>query len=137
MGIILKNKETSEITFYLKGADSIMKEFITSKQKKAFIDEECKDLSRGGLRTLVITRKILTEEFYTKWSENYEKAYNRLDIDHKQISRLMNELEYGVLLLGITAIEDKLQNNLKSTIENLRSAGIKIWMITGDKMETA
>lgn len=49
----------------------------------------------------------------------------------------MNELEHGVTLLGITAIEDKLQNNLKSTIESLRSAGIKVWMITGDKMETA
>lgn len=49
----------------------------------------------------------------------------------------MNELEYGVSLLGITAIEDKLQNNLKSTIESLRAAGIKVWMITGDKMETA
>lgn len=71
MGIILKNKETGQILFYLKGADSIMKEFIPSQQKKAFIDEECKDLSMSGLRTLVITRKVLTEEFYQKWSDNY------------------------------------------------------------------
>jgi phospholipid-translocating ATPase len=49
----------------------------------------------------------------------------------------MNELEYGVDFLGVTGIEDKLQNSLKSTIESLRSGGIKIWMITGDKMETA
>ena len=49
----------------------------------------------------------------------------------------MNELEHGVSFLGITGIEDKLQDNLKSTIESLRSGGIKVWMITGDKMETA
>jgi phospholipid-translocating ATPase len=91
----------------------------------------------NGLRTLVITRKILTKEFFTKWSDQYEKAYNKLEIDQKTISRLMNELEYGMSFLGITGIEDKLQENLKPTIENIRSAGIKVWMITGDKMETA
>ena len=49
----------------------------------------------------------------------------------------MRELEYGVSFLGVTGIEDKLQRNLKSTIESLRGGGIKMWMITGDKMETA
>ena len=43
-----------------------------------------------GLRTLVITYKKLPEDFYKKWSAEYEKAYNRLDIDHKTITRLMN-----------------------------------------------
>ena len=64
MGIILRNTSNGEIHFYLKGADAIMKEFISSKQKKAFVDEECKDLSMTGLRTLVITRKKLSQEFY-------------------------------------------------------------------------
>ena len=49
----------------------------------------------------------------------------------------MNQLEDGVDFLGITGIEDKLQKKLKSTIESLKSANIKIWMITGDKVETA
>jgi phospholipid-translocating ATPase len=78
MGIILKNTKTDEYIFYLKGADAIMKEFITSRQKRAFIEEECKDLSMTGLRTLVITGKKLPKEFYIKWSEEYEKAYNKL-----------------------------------------------------------
>ena len=137
MGIILINQETQEICFYLKGADAVMKDLIPSRPKKAFIEEECKDLSMGGLRTLVIARKVLSKEFYTKWCSEYEKAYNQLEVDQKEIGRLMNELEYGVSFLGITAIEDKLQNNLKSTIECLRGGGIKMWMITGDKMETA
>jgi hypothetical protein len=45
-----------------------------------------------GLRTLVITRKILTTEFFTKWSQEYDKAYNKLEIDQRTINRLMNEL---------------------------------------------
>ena len=90
-----------------------------------------------GLRTLVISCKKMSEEFYQKWSTQYEKAYNKLEIDQKTINRLMGELQYGVDFLGITGIEDKLQNSLKSTIESLRSGGIKVWMITGDKMETA
>jgi phospholipid-translocating ATPase len=59
MGIILRNNKTGEIVFYLKGADAVMKEFVISKQKRGFIEEECKDLSMTGLRTLVITRKVL------------------------------------------------------------------------------
>ena len=78
MGIILRNKETDEHCFYLKGADVVMKEFVPSRQKKSFIEEECRDLSMSGLRTLVLARKILTKEFYDKWSSEYEKAYNKL-----------------------------------------------------------
>jgi phospholipid-translocating ATPase len=90
-----------------------------------------------GLRTLVITKKKLSPEFFERWTKEYEMAYNKLEIDHKTIEKLMNELEIGVEFLGITGIEDKLQGSLKSTIESLRSGGIKIWMITGDKLETA
>lgn len=92
MGIILKNVKNGEIHFYLKGADAIMKDFITSRQKKGFIEEECKDLSMTGLRTLVITRKVLTAEFFAKWSQEYDKAYNKLEIDQRTINKLMNEL---------------------------------------------
>jgi magnesium-transporting ATPase (P-type) len=68
MGIILENKKTNEIVFYLKGADATMKDFVPSRQKKAFIEEECKDLSMSGLRTLVIARKVLSADFFKKWS---------------------------------------------------------------------
>ena len=104
MGIILKNTRTNEYIFYLKGADAVMKEFIANRQKRAFIEEECKDLSMTGLRTLVISCKKLTDDFYDKWSAQYEKAYNKLEIDQKTIQRLMNQLEYGVDFLGITGI---------------------------------
>lgn len=69
-----------------------MKEFISNRQKRAFIEEECKDLSMTGLRTLVISGKQLTSDFFSKWSKDYETAYNRLEIDQKTITRLMNDL---------------------------------------------
>lgn len=60
MGIILQNLKTKQYVFYLKGADTIMRQFITDLQKKSFIDEECRDLAMEGLRTLVICQKVLT-----------------------------------------------------------------------------
>ncbi len=81
MGIILRNATTGKITFYIKGADSIMKEFIHSRQKKGFIDEECKDLAMTGLRTLIFAKKELSEDFYKDWSSQYEKVYNQIELN--------------------------------------------------------
>ena len=60
-----------------------MKDFVPSRQKKAFIDEECKDLSMTGLRTLVISKKSLKEEHFQQWAARYEQAYNKLEVDKK------------------------------------------------------
>lgn len=111
-----------------------MKTFISNRQKKGFIDEECKDLSMTGLRTLVISKKSLKKDQYEQWAANFEEANNKLEVDKREIERLMNQIENGVEFLGVTGIEDKLQNKLKPTIESLKSAKIKVWMITGDKV---
>lgn len=60
-GYKARQKGKEEYVFYLKGADSVMKDFVQNRQKKGFIEEECKDLSMTGLRTLVITKKVLTK----------------------------------------------------------------------------
>ena len=104
MGIILKKltslknseneseKKKEEFIFYLKGADIVMKQFVTNRQKRGFIEEECKDLSMTGLRTLVITKKVLTKDFFQSWSKRYEGEYNKLEINHAEIDKLMFEL---------------------------------------------
>jgi magnesium-transporting ATPase (P-type) len=68
---------------YLKGADAVMKNFVNNRQKKGFIDEECKDLSMTGLRTLVISKKDLKEDQYNSWSQKYQEANNKLEVDKK------------------------------------------------------
>lgn len=60
-----------------------MKNFINNRQKKGFIDEECKDLSMTGLRTLVISKKQLKEDKYNAWSQKYQEANNKLEVDKK------------------------------------------------------
>jgi phospholipid-translocating ATPase len=99
--------------------------------------EQCENLAREGLRTLVITQKQIKKEDFLKWNQAYNDAKadmnNRKESMRKVLSSLENEME----LLGITGVEDKLQDNVAATIESLRLAGIQIWMLTGDKVETA
>lgn len=135
MGIIIKNNETDEIVFYLKGADSVMTLLVG---KNDWLDEECGNMAREGLRTLVVARKNISHDEYLKFNEKLNNAMlslsNRNIITQNIISA---HLEKNLELLGIVGIEDKLQNNVKQTLETLRNAGIKVWMITGDKVETA
>ena len=68
MGIIVKQEETGRITFFLKGADLVMKETVPEVQR-GFLLDECENLASNGLRTLVLTQKILNDEEYEKWEK--------------------------------------------------------------------
>jgi phospholipid-translocating ATPase len=116
MGIIVRNCVNNRITFYLKGADSVMRDLVLNKQKRGFIDEECRDLSMTGLRTLVISKKEMQEEQYCSWAKKYHEACNKLEVVAREMEGIMGELESGMEFLGITGIEDKLQDKLKSSI---------------------
>ena len=136
MGIILKNRETDKITFYLKGADAIMKEKVPQRQRGYLLDI-CETLAAEGLRTLVITEKNLSEDEFTKWNKIYQDATQSMTRRQENIKRAIESLEVNMKFLGITGVEDKLQDDVLSTLETLRHAGIKVWMLTGDKIETA
>ncbi|KAK8844583.1 hypothetical protein IAR55_006430 [Kwoniella newhampshirensis] len=136
MGIIVRDRSTGGITFVQKGADVIMSKIV---QKNDWLDEECGNMAREGLRTLVLGRKKLTEDGYTEFDKQYKAAQlrpgeERADKIQQVISKY---LESEVELLALTGVEDKLQEDVKSTLELLRNAGLKIWMLTGDKIETA
>ena len=135
MGIILQNTETKEIVFFQKGADSIMKKIVRSSD---WLDEECANMAREGLRTLVIGRKTLSLQQYHEFQKELDQAKISVSDRAERIQRVVSEfLERDLELLGLTGVEDQLQNNVKLTLELLRNAGIKIWMLTGDKIETA
>lgn len=137
MGIIVKdlNFNENEIWFMEKGADTVMGAIVNSND---WLDEETGNMAREGLRTLVIGRKKLNINLYQEFVNNYQEAsitmYNRESSMQRVIGHY---LETGVELLGLTGVEDKLQKDVKTSIELLRNAGIKIWMLTGDKVETA
>ena len=136
MGIILRNKKYKHIIFYLKGAENVMTKFV-KKEYIGYIKENAENLAMKGLRTLVLTQRILSEEEFQNWEKEYEEAsasmINRKENMAKVVSKLENDMDF----LCVTGVEDLLQDDVYSTIDNLRSAGMKIWMLTGDKVETA
>ena len=80
---------------------------------------------------------IISEDEYDAWSRRYEEAMATLDDREAKVEAVSDELERNLRLLGATAIEDRLQDGVPETIADLKRAGIKIWVATGDKLETA
>ncbi|EGR32280.1 hypothetical protein IMG5_090120, partial [Ichthyophthirius multifiliis] len=136
MGIIVKQLETNRYIFYLKGADTVMKNKIPEYQR-GFLLDACENLAREGLRTLIITQKYLTQNQYEEWANRYFQANTQLQNREEKKKEVLQSIEKNMEFLGITGVEDKLQDEVCQTLESLRNAGISIWMLTGDKLETA
>lgn len=124
-----------DVWFFQKGADTVMTSNVAAND---WLDEETANMAREGLRTLVIGRKKLVPHQYESFSKAYKEA--SLALQHRDAgmaSVVKAHLEHDLELLGVTGVEDKLQIDVKPSLELLRNAGIKIWMLTGDKIETA
>lgn len=146
MGIILQffqgvessmsaTDQPGEIWFYQKGADTVMTAIVAAND---WLDEETANMAREGLRTLVVGRKKLSAQQYQDFASAYKQASLSLqDRDDNMMTIVEDHLEHNIELLGVTGVEDKLQEAVKPSLELLRNAGIKIWMLTGDKVETA
>jgi phospholipid-translocating ATPase len=129
------NLEAGEIWFYQKGADTVMTAIVAAND---WLDEETGNMAREGLRTLVVGRKRLSVQQYNEFSANYKEASVAINGRDVGMARVVSDyLEHDLELLGVTGVEDKLQKDVKPSLELLRNAGIKIWMLTGDKVETA
>lgn len=141
MTMVLR-EPTGEIIVYTKGADSVILERLDESSKatqaylratKAHLDE----FSKVGLRTLLFGSKRLTEDEWQTFNHQWHEASTRIEGRDEALEVLADEFERDLALVGASAIEDKLQEGVPETIANLRKAGIKIWVITGDKQETA
>ena len=136
MGIILKNKKHGHIIFYLKGAENVMKNY-SKEEYRGYINENAENLATKGLRTLVLTHKLLNEKEFEKWNKEYKEATTSMENRKEKMAEIISKLEYDMEFLCVSGVEDLLQDEVATTIENLRNAGMKIWMLTGDKVETA
>jgi phospholipid-translocating ATPase len=136
MGILLRNKKYNHIIFYLKGAENVILKYV-KEEYKGYIKENAENLADKGLRTLVLTQKIVSEEFYQNWKIEYDNALTSMENRKGKIAEAISKLENDLDFLCVTGVEDLLQDNVNTTIDKLRDAGIKIWMLTGDKIETA
>jgi len=85
----------------------------------------------------LVVERTLDPEVYSEWNSRYQEACFSLQDRESKLDKLAEEIERDFILIGSTAIEDKLQDGVGDTIENLKKAGIKVWVLTGDKVETA
>lgn len=99
--------------------------------------EHIEEFSTEGLRTLMYSFRWLSKNEYEEFRLKYEAAKTALVDRAKQIEEIGSSIEKDFELVGATAIEDKLQEGVSEAIEKLRRAGIRMWMLTGDKRETA
>ncbi|UYV80522.1 ATP9A [Cordylochernes scorpioides] len=191
MGIIVRDRGTGEITFYMKGADVVMSSIV---QYNDWLEEEvgCGNMAREGLRTLVVAKKVLTEEQYQEFEAScphlypwirspyrvlsagpaeprgtlvlsattgtlvlstteqdveagdsdvplgrYQQAKLSLQERGLRMATVLDSLARDMELVCVTGVEDMLQEEVRRTLELMRNAGIKVWMLTGDKLETA
>ena len=132
-----------EILVMSKGADSVLLPLLKNPddpEVKALIDQTNVYLdgyARTGLRTLLIVEKEISQDEYAGWSLRYKGASESLQGRDAKLIECAAELEHSFELVGSTAIEDKLQEGVPETIEHIKAAGIKLWVLTGDKIETA
>ena len=139
MSIIVKDK--SGIKLYIKGADCEICKRLSKKSLKKenydIISNGLINFSKKGLRTLMIAYRKIRQEDYDSWVNRLHE--DELNIQNKQklIDRLYDIIENNLVLIGGTVVEDKLQDRVPETIKEFRSAGIKIWVLTGDKLDTA
>lgn len=130
-----QDPNSGEIWFYQKGADTVMSSIVVEND---WLDEETANMAREGLRTLVVGRKRLSHEQYREFTRHYQEASLAISGRDANMQGVVGQyLERDLELLGVTGVEDKLQKDVKPSLELLRNAGIKIWMLTGDKVETA
>jgi len=140
MSVILRNVADSRRIFLLsKGADNVIFERLKpdNDDLKALTDQHLQEFANQGLRTLTLAYKIIREDEYAAWSERYQNANAELDDREIKVEALCDEIERDFRLLGATAIEDRLQDGVPEAIADLKRAGIKVWVATGDKLETA
>uniref|UniRef100_A0A672SSF2 Phospholipid-transporting ATPase n=1 Tax=Sinocyclocheilus grahami TaxID=75366 RepID=A0A672SSF2_SINGR len=135
MSVILQ-KPSGEKVLFTKGAESAVLPYTTSGEidkTRVHVDE----FALKGLRTLVVACRHFSADEYQEVDRRLHEARTALQQREERLVEVFNFIEKDLELLGATGVEDKLQDKVQETIESLRLAGIKVWVLTGDKHETA
>ncbi|KAK9150198.1 hypothetical protein Syun_008507 [Stephania yunnanensis] len=137
MSVVVRDFQDGKILLLTKGADEAVFPYACSgRQIRTFV-EAVEQYSQLGLRTLCLAWRELKEDEYYEWSSMFKEANSTLVDREWRLAEVCQRLEHDLEILGVTAIEDRLQDGVPETIETLRKAGINFWMLTGDKQNTA
>ncbi|XP_058252929.1 probable phospholipid-transporting ATPase IA isoform X2 [Hemibagrus wyckioides] len=137
MSVIMRTP-SGKIRLYCKGADTVIYDRLAdSSRYKDITLKHLEQFATEGLRTLCFAVADISESLYQQWQEVHHRACTSLQNRALKMEESYELIEKNLQLLGATAIEDKLQDHVPETIETLMKADIKIWILTGDKQETA
>ncbi|XP_043834358.1 phospholipid-transporting ATPase IC isoform X2 [Dromiciops gliroides] len=137
MSIIVRTPE-GHIRLYCKGADTVIYERLHPMNPTKQETQDALDVfANETLRTLCLCYKEISENEYEEWNKKFMAASIASSNRDEALDKVYEEIEKDLILLGATAIEDKLQDGVPETISKLAKADIKIWVLTGDKKETA
>ncbi|XP_034147602.1 phospholipid-transporting ATPase IA isoform X5 [Esox lucius] len=137
MSVIMRTP-SGKIRLYCKGADTVIYDRLAdSSRYKEITLKHLEQFATEGLRTLCLAVAEISESSYQQWLEVFHRASISLQNRALKLEESYELIEKNLQLLGATAIEDKLQDKVPETIETLMKADIKIWILTGDKQETA
>uniref|UniRef100_A0A674CHC2 Phospholipid-transporting ATPase n=1 Tax=Salmo trutta TaxID=8032 RepID=A0A674CHC2_SALTR len=135
MSVLVRTK-SGDIMLFCKGADSS----IFPRVRQDEVDRIRMHVERNateGYRTLCVAYKLLSSEEYDQADTGLREAKLALQDREEKLMAVYNQVETGMSLIGATAVEDRLQEEAAETMEALQGAGMKVWVLTGDKMETA
>ncbi|XP_061742847.1 probable phospholipid-transporting ATPase VD [Nerophis ophidion] len=148
MSVVVRHPVTGQVVVYTKGADSVIMDLAETPKGAEQAPESYSHIrertqkhldsyAREGLRTLCIAKKVMEEEEYEAWRRKHLLAESSIENREELLLDSAQRLETNLTLLGTTGILDRLQEEVPETIECLQRAGIKVWVLTGDKQETA
>lgn len=127
-----------KVRIYTKGADTVILERLA--KGCPYVEstlQHLEDYATEGLRTLCLAMREVPDDEYQRWSAIYDKAATTINNRGEELDKAAELIEKDLVFLGATAIEDRLQDGVPDTIHTLQTAGIKIWVLTGDRQETA
>uniref|UniRef100_A0A8C9EX18 Phospholipid-transporting ATPase n=1 Tax=Pavo cristatus TaxID=9049 RepID=A0A8C9EX18_PAVCR len=137
MSVIVR-ESNGNIRLYCKGADTVIFERLHPRNLKREETEEALDVfASETLRTLCLCYRDISHDEFEAWNKKFMEASVATSNRDEALDKVYEEIEKDLILLGATAIEDKLQDGVPETISKLSKADIKIWVLTGDKKETA
>eukprot|EP00736_Rhodelphis_marinus_P000457 Rmarinus@m.8664 len=135
MSVLVRTPD-NEYVLFCKGADNIMLARSDTKSR-ATLERHLSEFAGEGLRTLVLAQRSLSKSEALTWLEKFDAAKVALNNREQELMDAAEDIEKGMVIVGATAIEDRLQEGVPDTIADLGRAGVKVWVLTGDKEETA
>eukprot|EP00897_Mesotaenium_endlicherianum_P004761 jgi/Mesen1/4312/ME000022S03601 len=137
MSVVVRDLASGRLQLLTKGADEAVMPRVLPGQDTASVAHAIEQYALQGLRTLGLARRDLHEDEFAAWSAKYKEACSAVLGREGRVAEACDMLERDLELLGASAIEDRLQDQVPETIAFLRQAGIHFWMLTGDKRTTA